>query len=183
MPYPSTIGGGIMGYPSTVDAGGVAQYLGVDIAAMAGAQNVVLSAGSIYCYEFELRDSVIVTGLKYRAGNVAAGHVNAAIYTQAGNIVSGSDTGSITNNSTTTNVSFSYPTSFMLGPGVYWLAFAADSSTDTFIVLSPQTGGSLMSKARIATNTLAAGAMPLTLGALSSVVKMPAFSFPLSGGI
>ena len=185
MPYPSTIGGGLMGYPSTVDSGGVVpEYLGPDVAAMNGAQNQTISQNTVFLYEVELQAPCIVTGFRYRAGNAATGHVNGAIYTAAGNIVAGSDTGQIANTSTTTNVSFTYPNPISLSPGVYFVAFASDSTTDTFIALSSQTGGQLLSRARQATNALAAGAMPLTTGTLvTSGTKMPAYSFPLSGGI
>lgn len=174
-----------MGYPTTVDNGLVTpQYLGVDIAAMNGSQNQTVAQNTVFLYEVEIQAPVAVTGFHYRAGNAATGHVNGAIYTAAGNLVSGSDTGQIANSSTTTNVSFTYTNPVYLSPGVYLLAFASDSTTDTFIALTSQTGGQVLSRARQATNTLSGGAMPATTGALvTSGTKMPAFSFPLSGGI
>src|SRR5579859_288260 len=164
------------------------QYLGVDVAALNGGQNQTLGAGTVYLYEVEIPVAVTITGFKYRAGNAATGYVNGAIYTAAGNIVAGSDTGAITNQSVTTNVSFSYVTPFTLSPGVYFLAFGVDLNTDTFIALVSQTGGQIMSRVRVATNTVvtpgATQTMPTTTGALlTNNTKCPAFSFPLSGGI
>jgi len=174
-----------MGYPSSVDNGLVTpQYLGVDMAAMNGAQNQTVAQNTVFLYEVEIQAPVAVTGFRYRAANAATGHVNGAIYTATGTLVPGSDTGQIANSSTTTNVVFTYANPVYLSPGIYFLAFASDSTTDTFIALTSQTGGQVLSRARTATNTLAAGAMPATTGTiLANGTKIPAYSFPLSGGI
>ena len=105
------------------------------------------------------------------------------IYTYAGNLVAGSDTGAQLNVANT-NQSFTYATAVTLGQGSYYIALACDNATDTYEGITAPTGGSQISRHRAATNALAAGALPATTGTiLTAGTKVPGAALQVSGGI
>ena len=173
-----------MGYPSTVDTGQVQpQFIGTEPVGLAGALTILLTANQVYLYLFELSAQEIITGAKWRMGATTTGHTNMGIYTYAGNLVSGSDTGAqlnVANNS----MAFTYATAITLGQGSYYIALACDNATDTFEGITAPTGGSQISRHRAATNALAAGALPATTGTiLTAGTKVPGAALQVSGGI
>src|SRR5258707_8563363 len=184
MPQPPTTGGALMGYPSTVDTGQVQpQFIGTEPVGLAGALTILLTANQVYLYLFELSAQEIIAGVKWRMGATTTGHTNMGIYTYAGNLVAGSDTGAQLNVANT-NQSFTYATAVTLGQGSYYIALACDNATDTYEGITAPTGGSQISRHRAATNALAAGALPATTGTiLTAGTKGPGTAVQVSGGI
>src|SRR5260221_12935535 len=185
MPQPPTTGGALMGYPSTVDTGQVQpQFIGTEPVGLAGALTILLTANQVYLYLFEVPPTgITILGTKWRMGATIGGHTNMGIYTYAGNLVAGSDTGAqlnVANNS----MAFTYATAITLGQGSYYIALACDNATDTFEGITAPTGGSQISRHRAATNALAAGALPATTGTiLTAGTKVPGAALQVSGGI
>jgi hypothetical protein len=171
-----------MSSPASVDTGGVAPLiLSTDAISFAATSATAAVANKVYVYEFELNESVTVTAARWRNGSTAAGHTNMAIYDASGNLVSGSDTGA-QSNAVSTETTFTYATSFRLGRGVYYLALACDT-TDTYFSTGVASTTIPITRARVAANALAAGAMPSTLGALSGAAIQPCMAFLVSGGL
>ena len=153
-----------------------------DGASLSGSVSATLTANRVYLYAFELQVSVTVLKARYRTGATTTGACNMAIYTFAGNLVAGTDTGAQTNVASTTT-DFTY-TAFNLGPGQFYLALACNNGTDT--ILATNLAGSLSapSHERYAANALAAGAMPSTLGAITNNPdRCPGVALLLSGGL
>src|SRR5947207_11028171 len=98
MPSPSTTGAN-MGYPPTVDSGAIAPaIIASEANTLAGGVAATLTINVPFLYAFEVTgQSLPVHQVRWRMGATAAGHSNMAIYTAAGAIVAGSDTGSIVN--------------------------------------------------------------------------------------
>src|SRR5258707_4218654 len=133
MPQPPTTGGALMGYPSTVDTGQVQpQFIGTEAVGVAGALTILLTANQVYLYLFEVPPTgMTILGTKWRMGATTTGHTSMGIYTYAGNLVSGSDTGAqlnVANNSQ----SFTYGTAVFLPVGSYYIAPGSDNATDTY---------------------------------------------------
>jgi len=183
MPAPTTTGGA-MGYPTSVDSGQVPpEIIAAEAIAVAGVITATITANAVYLYGFELAANVSIASVRWRMGATTTGHTNMGIYTYAGNLVSGSDTGSQVNTLSALN-SFSYATPIPLSPGQYFLALACDNSTDTYLALSGATTFSeSMTRHRVAANSLAAGALPLTTGAISATVKELAVAAIPVGGL
>src|SRR5260221_14466166 len=113
-----------MGYPSTVDTGQVQpQFIGTEPVGLAGALTILLTANQVYLFLYELSAQEIITGVKWRMGATTTGHPNMGIYTYAGSLVSGSDTGAQLNIANT-NQSFSFGAAITLVQGSYYIALA-----------------------------------------------------------
>jgi len=140
-----------------------------------------LTANTIYLWAFELSVPVIIVGMRWRNAATATGSTNMGIYTAAGNLVAGSDTGAVANAVNTTKT-FTYGSPVVLQPGQYFLAISCNNGTDTFNALTP--GFTDASRARRATNTLATGALPATTGAIVVLTSFaPAMAALVSGGL
>jgi hypothetical protein len=159
------------------------QFIGTDAVGLAGALTITLTANQVYLYLFETPVPITITGVKWRMGITIGGHTNMGIYTYAGNLVAGSDTGAQLNVAST-NQSFSYGSAITLAPGSYWIALANDDGSDTYEGITAPAGGPILSRARAATNALAAGALPLTTGTITTPgTKVPGCALQVSGGI
>lgn len=150
--------------------------------AYSGNSTLALTANNVYVYAFEIAGPVTITAVRWRMGGTATGHSNMALYTFAGSLVSGSDTGAQVNTASAANT-FTYSTAISLQAGQYYLALACDNSTDTYLGGAVTVATDALSRARVATNALSAGAMPSTLGTISTVAKQPAMAALTSGGL
>lgn len=155
--------------------------ISTDAISFSGVSTGAAVANTVYLYAFELASPVTVVSARWRNGATAAGHTNMAIYTAAGDLVAGSDTGA-QSNVANTETTFAYATAFKLGAGQYYMAIACDA-TDNYLANTLSSSSQPITRARKATNTLAAGAMPSTLGALTSAAFSPAMAFLVSGGL
>ena len=167
-----------MGSPSTVDNGGVAPTLLGSDGPSAAAASMTIITNTVYLYAIEVLVPVSITVMRWRMFATATGHSNLGIYTFAGNLVAGSDTGAIANSASSIN-STTLGTAVALSPGQYFLALACDNSTDTYAGVS--SGGT--HKHRNATNALATGALPLTTGTIIAGTKSLAITALVSGGL
>lgn len=182
MPAPTTTGVGLMGYPSTVDTGQVVPaIISNEVGAMVGNNNTTLTQNAVYLFAFEVNSNTTILGGKWWCGSTAASTANMAIYTLAGSIVSGSDSGAV-NNSASSVASFTYSTPVTLAPGQYFMAFASATGTDTYIVRSGA-GNSTNMRERKATNSLSAGSMPTSTGTLLQQNVAVCCSLTVSGGL
>ncbi len=152
-------------------------------AGLAGNITIAPAANAVILYAFTLSVPHSVTKLAWRCGTTAASTTQAGIYTFAGAIVANSDTGAV-NNSASAVVSSTYGTAISLGAGSYYLAIASTSGTDTYLGTSTNFGTDApLSTWRKATNVLAAGALPLTLGAILNTTSAVGIFGYVSGGL
>ncbi len=160
------------------------QFIGTEPVGLAGALTILLTANQVYLYLYEVPPTgTTITGVKWRMGATTTGHTNMGIYTYAGSLVSGSDSGAQLNVANT-NQTFTFGAAITLAPGSYWIALACDNATDTYEGITAPTGGSQLSRYRAATNVLAAGALPATTGTiLTAGTKVPGAALQVSGGI
>src|SRR5260221_12760530 len=90
------------------------QFVGTEPVGVAGALTILLTANQVYLYLFEVPPTgMTILGTKWRMGATTTGHTSMGIYTYAGNLVAGSDTGAqlnVANNSQ----SFTYGTAGFL---------------------------------------------------------------------
>lgn len=160
-----------------------AQFIGTEATGLAGVLTITLTANTVYLYLFEVLAPVTITGVKWRMGATTTGHTNIGVYTYAGNLVSGTDSGAQLNTANN-SLSFTYASAVTLPVGSYFLALATDTATDTYEGITAPTGGSIISRHRAATNVLAAGALPATTGAIVTAgTKVPGVALQVSGGI
>lgn len=143
---------------------------------------VTLTANAVNLYAFSLPSFTTITGVRWRMGATTTGHTNMAVYTLAGNLVTGSDTGAQLNTASAAN-NFTYGTALGLAAGLYYLALACDNATDTYEGTSLGASQSELTTYRLAANALAAGVMPATTGAISFNAKQPSMSALISGGL
>ncbi len=160
------------------------QFIGTDSIGLAGALTILLTANQVYLYLFEVPPTgMTILGTKWRMGATIGGTTNMGIYTYAGNLVAGSDTGAQTNTANS-NMTFTYATAVFLPGGSYYIALAPSNATDTYEGITAPAGGPILSRSRAATNVLAAGALPATTGAITtSGTKVPGAALQVSGGI
>ena len=150
-----------------------------EVAALVGA-STVLSANTVYLSAFELNAPTVVLGVRWVMVATVTGTTNIGIYTMAGNLVSGSDTGARTNVASSDNT-FTYATPVLLSPGQYLMALAPSNSTDTYLERAVTSTGAC--RERRATNALAAGALPATTGAFVITGNFPAYALTIQGGL
>lgn len=173
MPAPTTTGAN-MGYPATVDSGAIAPAIICSEAnTLAGGVTATLTINVPFLYAFEVTGQTLpVHQVRWRMGATTTGHSNMAIYTAAGTLVPFSDTGAILNVANTTQTQ-TYGTDVSLPPGQYFLAIASDNGTDTYGGITGAVARIGVSRHRIGTNLLSAGAMPATLGTISTSTNNP----------
>ena len=136
MPWPTTTGGGIMGYPSTVDTGLVTPHALYDPDPAGLAANT-LPAGA-YLVGVTLYAPAIITGVRVGIAAGGNGHYDTGIYDATG---TNGIAGNLLAHSAATNTTLSTSSAFLapafingnlsLSPGKYWLAFWIDNATDT----------------------------------------------------
>lgn len=141
MPYPNTIGGGLMGYPTTVDSGGV-----IPIAAYDGEFS---DNGSVTYPQANL---VILTSLWLPNGFVGAnaistdfttggnGHYDLGLFDSSG---ANNDPGTLLAHCASSSTALATATgrvtptflngAITLSPGNYWLAIVVDNTTDHIV--------------------------------------------------
>jgi hypothetical protein len=152
-------------------------------AADAGGVTSTITINVPFLYAFEVSgQSLLVHQVRWRMGATTTGHTNMAIYTAAGNLVAGSDTGAVLNVANTTHTP-AYGTDVLLGPGQYWLALASDNGTDTYGGISGILARIGATRHRQGTNLLAAGAMPATLGAITTSTNNPFMALLPTGSL
>lgn len=182
MPQPTTTGGGLMGYPSSVDTGYIAPAIVSNEGAnLPGALTQALSANTVYLYTFELQAGITIVSATWHMGATVTGKTNMGIYTLAGSLVAGSDTGQVTNVASSDNT-FTYSTPILLSAGQYLMALAPNNSTDTYLARSSG-ANTAPYRGRKATNGLSAGALPSTTGILGTISTQPACSLNVQGGL
>ncbi len=148
-----------------------------EAACLTGASNAA-SVNIVYLYAFELLLPVSIVSMRYRCTATALGNTNTGIYTFAGNVVA--DTGPQANTANTTKT-IVYGSPIALVAGRYFLALACDAA-DTFQAISPTVTDA--SRAKRATNVLAAGALPLTTGVIvANTSFVPCMAALVSGGL
>ena len=171
-----------MGYPTTVDTGGVSPWL-IDAGNIAiGNSNAVLSANTVYLWAFELQASAVITGMRWRVAATATGNTDAGIYDSGGNLLA--HTGATANSANVQN-SANFANALSLPPGKYYMAICPSNATDTYNrVNNIQVGsGSIIERNLTATNNGSAGVLPSTLGGVSAASNMPTMSAIVSGGL
>src|SRR5258708_19137172 len=138
------------------------QFVGTDPVGVAGALTILLTANQVYLYLFEVPPTgTTILGTKWRMGATIGGHTNMGIYTYAGNLVAGSDSGAqlnVANNSQ----SFTYGTAVFFPASSHYIALACDNATDTYEGITAPSGGTQLSRHRAATQALPAGGEPTT---------------------
>lgn len=183
MPQPTTTGAN-MGYPATVDSNAVAPaIIASEANTLAGGVAATLTINVPFLYAFEVTGQTLqVHQVRWRIGATATGHSNMAIYTASGALVAGSDTGSIANAANTTHT-ITYGTDVSLSQGQYFMAIASDNGTDTYGGITGSVARIGVSRHRIGTNLLAVGAMPATLGTISTSTNNPFMALIPTGSL
>lgn len=154
-----------------------------EAAAVGGGVTSTITINVPFLYAFEVSgQSLLIHQVRWRMGATATGHTNMAIYTATGNLVAGSDTGSIANAANTTFTQ-AYGTDVSLAPGQYWMALASDNGTDTYGGISGLLARIGSTRHRQGTNLLAAGAMPSTLGAITTSTNNPFMALIPTGSL
>ena len=172
-----------MPYPSSVDANvATPAIISNEAIIYAASLTQTLTINVPFLYAFEISAYVTVTGMRWRNGATTTGTTNMALYTFTGNLVSGSDTGAITNVASSA-VNATYGTAVTLAPGQYYLALASSNGTDTYMAASLASSQSELSRARQGSNLLSSGVMPSTLGTIAFAAKEPAVTALVSGGL
>jgi hypothetical protein len=143
---------------------------------------VTVSTGIEYLYAFKTDTPISVTAIRWDMGATATGKTNAGIYTLAGALVTGSDSGQQVNTASATNT-FSYGGSpVYLPPGQYFIAIACTNGTDTY---SGKTLANAYSTSnhRRATNSVSGTALNAATGGYTTTTVCIACSLVLSGGL
>jgi hypothetical protein len=143
--------------------------------------STTVTANTLYMRAFTVFSTTIVVAAGWNMGATATGKTNIAIYTLAGNLVSGSDTGQVSNVANS-DVKSTYATAVTLAPGQYFVAFASSNSTDTYLARGSN-ADSKSSSYRVATNAVSAGAMPSTTGTLNLSGIAPVVSLYTQNGL
>jgi hypothetical protein len=142
---------------------------------------VTVSIGIEYLYAFELQAPLFIASIRWDMGATVTGKTNAGIYTFAGNLVSGSDTGQIVNVASSTNT-VTYSTAVYLPIGQYYIAVACTNSTDTYVGKT-LTNAYSTSRHRRAANSVSGTALNNTTGAISTTTICLACAIVPVGGI
>lgn len=140
-----------------------------------------LAANAVYLRAFTIYATTTIVAAGYRMGATTTGKTNLGIYTLAGNLVSGSDTGQVTNVASSDN-KFTYGSAIVLAQGQYFLALSPSNGSDTYMA-RVATVGTTNGSYRIAANTLSAGALPATTGALSITTLDPISALYTQNGL
>lgn len=150
------------------------------VAATASA-STVYGANIVYLYAFELQATATISGAKWRVGATATGTTDIGIYDSGGNLLT--HTGAVANVASTTQSANFSGGNYTLSPGQYFMALVVSNATDTISGLAVG-NPAVMSRMRQATNSGAAGVLPLATGGYSDApAKFPAFALTVAGGL
>src|SRR5260221_2356097 len=116
------------------------QFVGTEPVGVAGALTILLTANQVYLYLFEVPPTgMTILGTKWRMGATTTGHTSMGIYTYAGNLVAGSDTGAqlnVANNSQ----SFTYGTAVFFPASSHYISLGCGHATDTYESITASSG-------------------------------------------
>ncbi len=162
--------------------------IATEVSALAGVATDTLSALTVYLYAFELATATTFSGVKYRTGTTATGSADAGVYSFAGTLLA--NIGGLANVASTSVSQAFTGGNLTLQPGQYFMAFASQNATDTYVgINAPVAGGTIESRYRFATNAatvpVSVVVLPSTTGAIlnPSATKLPSFSLTVVGGI
>lgn len=154
-----------------------------EAAAVTGGISTTITINVPFLYAFEVSgQSLLIHQVRWRMGATTTGHTNMAIYTAAGALVAGSDTGSILNVANSTQT-IAYGSDVSLPPGQYWMAIASDNGTDTYGGVNGMVSRIFETRHRQGTNLLSAGAMPSTLGTITTSTNNPFIALIPTGSL
>lgn len=179
MPYPTTIGGALMGYPTTVDANQVTPQLlyvpGQENNTVTGTVN----AGSAYLFPYPLLAQVTVTQMRTAFSGSPTGNVDMGIYDSTGtnggpNNLLG-HTGAIA--ATTGLFTKSLTANLTLSQGLYWLAILDTVADTTYTRTVGAAGMGAMYKTSATNLTV----LPSTIGAVADTNTFVALFALISG--
>src|SRR6266705_6361554 len=184
MPQPSTTGGALMGYPSTVDTGQVTPWIVEGISAIAGNGNAVLVANTVYLWAFKLNSPTTILGMRWRMAATATGKTDAGIYDSSGNLLANIGA---TVNTANLDQSVNFATALNLSPGKYYMALTPGNSTDTYGRAGGLVAGTItITRAMTATNNSTGTTTPVlpgTTGGTAASNLMPSLSAIIQGGL
>ena len=181
MPQPSTTGGALMSYASTVDTGQVQPWvIDMGMGADGSAASGTLTANTVYMFPFELLANVTITGMRWRMFVTVTGTTDIGIYDSGGNLLA--HTGTQVNAASQVQ-SANFASVLALSPGRYYMALCPSNSTDTYGRVGSM--GPNFSIARNYTGATAgsSGVLPASAGALSTSAAMPVMEAIVSGGV
>ncbi len=172
-----------MGYPSTVDSGGVPELITTDeVISVTGVATSTLTGNTVYLYAFKLSAPTTYSGAKWRMGATVTGTTDIGIY----DFATGTKQASLgaTTNVASTNMSANFSGgNIQLSAGQYFMAMTVSNSTDTPVTNAVSNPG-IQSYMRQATNAASAGVLPSTLGGYSDTpARFPSFGLTVVGGL
>jgi len=134
MPYPNTIGGALMGYPTTVDNGLVAPLVVFTPGIENSTGTFTVSAGQAYASLYTLLASVTLTQMRCCFSGSPTGNIDLGIYDSTGtNGGPGNLQGHTGANAAATGVfTKSLTANVLLSPGNYWIAFLSTIANSVF---------------------------------------------------
>src|SRR5581483_9813315 len=160
MPQPSTVGGGLMGYPTSVDSGPTQPWFIGEIGDLANCTANTRTANGCYFQQILVRDNVVLTGFRYQFGTGGNGNCQLGIYDANGNLLAASAVAATATGVMTFNLS----SSLALSPGRYSFGFWISNATDTTFSISATNASAL--PASSGTN---AGGLPTTIAATTGL--------------
>lgn len=138
MPQPTTTGGSLMGYASSVDTGQVVPFALYDgeLAATSSSAGV---ANTAYLVGVTLRVNAVMTAIRVRFAAGGSGHFDLGVYDATGTnntpnnlLAHAASTAASIATATGTQTPAFIGGNLPLSPGNYWLAFWIDNATDTW---------------------------------------------------
>lgn len=185
MPNPSNIGGGLMGYPTSVDTG-IIQPLTLHDYDLGSGGSAALTANTAYLVGCTIYAPVTLTGIRIRCASGGSGHYDVGLYDSTGTnrapgnlLTHAASTATSLATSTATLTPALIGGNITLSPGNYWLALWVDNATDTFVRVSLNSG-MLIAQSGGSSGPLPAAASSLT--SLANVGIQPYITGIISGG-
>jgi hypothetical protein len=173
MPAPSTTGGALMGYPTTVDNGLIIPwYLTHESnAGVSAAGSGTLVTNTTYLVGVYLPVPAIVTNMRIRKGTTSAGNMDLGIFDSSGNRLD--HTGVIGAGSTNTDVTHALSGgNLSLSPGRYYLALWIDNNTDVYYRVNTGNVNTSWAEILVGAAVNGTGATNTTTGLLSTFTAM-----------
>lgn len=166
-----------MGYPSSVDSGGVAPWAIVEEGIPPSGASHVLTANQVYLWGFEIQTPITIDTLTWKMAATVTGTTDVGIYDANGNLLahSGATTNVANSNNTATLTN-----ALSIGPGRYLLALCPSNGTDTYSGVNA--AGSGLVRSMGCANAATAGVLPATTGTLSAAGNVPLMRAHVVGG-
>lgn len=167
MPYPTTIGGGLMSYASTVDTGQAQPLIFQAAAAEQGTATFAVTAGSAYFSIATLYAPITITQMRMGLTGSPTGNIDMGIYDSTGtngqpnNLLA--HTGA--NAAAAGIFTKSLTANLLLSPGIYWIAFL-DTVADTIPGRTTSANGN---GAMYKTTSTSLTVLPATAGAIATI--------------